>query len=368
MDSIEITDYTAQFGEEGERARQERRRKELRATTKISGWLSLLVLAVLLGGIQSLCMQFAQLDLDGLLANTLLNMSDVMTGVLLFILGIVAPVKAWRRSDDAVFYLRLYMALCLTVNLAGLAVDIAFGDHAAADAARSAGRASGMAARSILWPAIWLIYTYRSRKVAEVFPLDYRRTPASAVVVALLAFGLPVLTFGVGYWQAKSRAANWSRVEFGGAGLAPREFTDGHIVFTAPEGVSVRGGSSDGAFRPLAVFKEGIFDGMIYCDVFSTKDVGRFNEVRNELRDTSLGPMSESDEQAAMEPLPELMFGRRAAIRIKSVRLDGDIFWRFAMIYAPEHAKTVVFSFYDDGSEKNYFLKLLESVRFSPAK
>lgn len=369
MESGEIRDYTERFGDDqanGDRNVQEARRKELLATTKITGWFALLLFAEISGGILSICMTMATTcgnggDIDSLLAHPLLGGTDILTGVIMLVLGFVAPAKAWRRSADAVFYLRLYMVYCLTLNLIGLFTGV---ESSVADRF-----SPGMTAKGIVWPIIWLAYSWKSLQVSDVFPKDYRRVPRFAIVVAVLIFVIPAATFGIGVLRARLMAANWNRPEIQKTVLSEGEYTDGHIVFSAPEGVEVSHDDSMGLYFPLSVEKEGVFGGIVAADMFTTKDEATFNAIREDVRESSLSFAKESSVKTSFKSLPEGQYGMRACIRTKSVRLvdDGiDVRWRFAVIYAPQYAKVVILSFYDKGDGK-YFNELVASVRFSPS-
>ena len=88
MDSSEIRDYTAQFGgvedtpAKMERRMQEDRRRELLATTKITGWFALLLFFETFGGIVSFCLSAVVTfvnDLDSLVAHPLIGGTDILT-------------------------------------------------------------------------------------------------------------------------------------------------------------------------------------------------------------------------------------------------------------------------------------------------
>ncbi len=370
MDSSEIRDYTAQFGggdsAQGVLDAQEIRRKELLATTKITGWFAWLLFAEMAGGVISMCMTVATTfgggGFDAFLAHPLLGGTDLLTGVFLLVLGFVAPVKAWRRSADAVFYLRLYMAYCLILNVVGL--------FTGADVSTAERFSRGITVRWIVWPLIWLAYTYKSVQVADVFPKDYRRVPVSAVVVAALLFAIPAMTFGMGWLRARSMSANWDRPEFQQSALATGEYTEGHIVLTAPDGVEVSHDGPTGMYTPLSVRKGDEFSGAIAAGMFTSNDEKTFDAIRDNSRDSSLSFAKESSVKTMFEPiLDDARCGIRSFIRVKSVRLvddEIDVFWRFAVIYAPQHSKAVILSFYDKGND-GYFWKLVKSVRFTPS-
>jgi hypothetical protein len=369
MESGEIRDYTSQFGggsANGERDAQEIRRKELLATTKITGWFAWLLFVETAGGILSLCMAIATVGgssggFDSLLAHPLLGGVDLVTGVFLLILGFVAPAKARHRSADAVFYLRLYMAYCLTLNIVSHIVG--------ADAGMAERVSSGSALRGLIWPAIWLVYTFKSLDVSTVFPKDYRRVPRSAIAIAVLLFAIPAVMFGVGLLRAKSMAANWGRPEIQQSALAAGEYTDGHIVLAAPDGATVRHDGSTVLYSPLSVEKGGEYGGFVATDMFSSKDEKTFDAIRDNAKDSALSFAKESSVKTSFDELPEDLYGARACVRMKSVRLvddEIDIRWRFAVIYAPQYAKVAILSFYDKG-DGAYFKKLVKSVRFTAA-
>ena len=333
--------------------------ESLRATTRIRGWLSFLVFSILVGSLVGLVQSFVELDAETLALSPIVGSADIVSGLTLFALAWTAAVRAWRRSPDAVFWLRAYLVIVFASNVASFALN----DFSLDDYSRLEKR---FFSRSLVWSVTWLIYTFKSIQVADIFPKVFRRTSPAAVLIAVALALLPFAQLGLGIVELQARTEAWETPEFAEEDLEPGFCTDGHVVFRRPSGATASLERVDDAEEGACFVcrLEGLGEDGYVGVVTSLMYTGESKELFATQREAFT-----PDEFGAGHPrdiLDETRHegSRTTRMRIVAIEQDGKTcYWRFAMVFDRKARKTTVLHFVDSAFDGRYFTDLTNSVR-----
>jgi hypothetical protein len=350
----EITDFTTGYSETTEEERDAAERKRLVSTTKLTGWAGLMLFAVFAGGIVSFALSFKDVDVNLLRAHPLLGSVDILNGAVLFVTSLIAGIQTCRRARNAVFWLRVFFVILFVSNIIAL---VANGGFQGLDSFEAKSLIRGL-----VWPVIWIVFTFKSMKLAEALPHPWRKTSRGDILASILLFALPIMAFAIGYRNLSNAANGWyDRAEYTAADLPEGYATDGRIKFAILDGATAEPLTYDGV-GPWAERKDGVFSGEVLSGVFTSMDKGPFFETMETVLDEGF----KEAKRTIVSDTTCTISSHDAHLHFESLELDGDTYrWRFAMLYAPEKGKIAVLSFYDgiDGKPE-YFHALLESIQF----
>ena len=327
----------------------------LRANTKIRGWTALMLFSILLGAVFSAVYPIVTfIKTPPHTMSPFFDYLDIVLGVAVCVVGLIAAVSVIRRLPGAVFWLRCYFILCFVANL--ITVACSGMDELSAFEAKST-------VRGIVWSVIWFVYTFRSTQLAEVLPKPFRKASGGEIVLALALMLAPVACFAMGYCTVRVRGEQWSVADIRQADIPGGTFTDGHIIAAKLENAIIQT-PPDGEVGTCVLNCQGSYCLFVASMMFGDDGDGTFESVRQEARNEEFGQMRETEVSDETRQIN----GRKA--RVKVVRLTGDkedegaYHWRFAILFDPETHKAAIVSGYDGLTDASYFDELLTSIRF----
>lgn len=324
----------------------------LKANTRIHGWLSFFIFALVVGGLLSLIYPFATYKASDYSGSALLGMTDITLGVVLAVVAAWSVISLCRRSPAAIFWAKYYTILVLLSNglLLWFGAETLEGDGFGG---------TKMTVRGFVWAIVWFFYLTFSRQVQEVIPKSYRHAGLRTWCCAGLLLLVPVAFAVVGVVDV---AVNYhDHVEISQSELAEDELTDGHVVFdrlqgwffgmAKTEGINVCSFTND---QELVITLVSVLDADDSRENFVQATVGWANAdfeklVHRIVRDDS-----------------NKVNGHTCHYRI--VQYDQEdaasIFWHFACLFDQESGKAVCVNGYFLNKDVPEFTKLIQSVRF----
>jgi hypothetical protein len=351
----EITDFTTGYSEKTVAERDEAERKQLVATTKLSGWAGLMVFAVFAGGLLSFGLSFKDFDYDLFRAHPLLGGVDVLSGAVLFATSLVAGILTCRRARNAVFWLRAFFVILFVSNVVSLLANGGFGGLTDFE--------TKSLVRGLIWPVIWFVFTYKSSVLATALPPNWRKKSNFDILAAVVLFALPIAALGVGISEVYHSGNHWyDKIEYAESDLPEGYATDGRIKFAILDGAVAEPATEDGA-GPMLVQRDGVFYGVVLSGLFMNKENASFVETMEMMLD---GEEYKGATRTVVSDTTTSIAGHDVHLHFEKLELTGaSVNWRFAMLYAPEKRKVAIFSFHDGlTGTPEYFNALLESVQF----
>ena len=346
MTNTPITDYAAAFETGGITS------ADLRAKTKISGWTSLMVFAIIAGSLLSVGYPIATFDRATFADNPWLGSLDIVIGVVLGIVGAIAATGLFRRLPSAVFWARVYFVLCFVTNLIS-----AFG----ADWDALSRFESKSVVKGLIWSVIWFVYTFRSTQLETILPKRFRRVSRGEVVLALLLALTPVACFAVGFCDVVARAARQEVGEIRHADLPDGFVTDGHVIAAKLEGAIIQT-PPDGQAGSCVQYRLGYYH-LVFSSLLALHDTDAdFEMIRGEAK----SPDFADEAETAISDETRTVNGRQARIKVVRLGEGAEAYqWRFAMVVDPGSRKTALVSAYDKLDKADYFDELLNSIRWT---
>ena len=193
----------------------------------IHGWLSFFLFCIGVGGAFNfifLLVTFTPQEYD---FNYILLGSDLLGALLMWGLSVYILVAFWRRTTNAVFLGKTYAVLCFILNIV-LSIVGDFEDYAIGSSSHSLSAS--------MWSVVWYIYFSKSSQVKRLIPVLYRKPFKCDNYI--IAFILSIYSLGIGlgiitqqYFTDLHEKNIVSKLHLG-----KNDYTDGVIVFTAPEG------------------------------------------------------------------------------------------------------------------------------------
>lgn len=334
-----------------------------RPTTRIRGWFAFLLFSVLMGGVISLGMGIRDFDAETYALSPVLGTADLVASVVLLGVSWWAAIRTWCRKPDALFFIRAYLALVFIYDFITLAVN----GFSLEGLSRFEAK---FLLRSLVWSVVWIVYTVKSRHVAEVLPKTMRRTSPWAVMAVVFLAVLPFAQMGWGILELQVRGEEWELPEFVEADLEPGFCTDGHVIFRRPQDATVElEETSDEESGELVVscILEGLGEdpwrGAVTSLIYSGDSEEQFEDQRKAFEPEELEHLEkrlESREDRVSD-------GRTTRLRVVSAKLaDGStMYWRYAMIFDRKTRKTAILHFCDRSFDGRYFTSLVDTVRFT---
>lgn len=341
-----IYDYIAAQGE-GKSFTAE----ELRRTTTIRGWLSLLCFAMVAGGVFSvgstICEVVTQFDDFG--RNLSLAAVSLGAAAISLALGVTGTVAFKRRWPTAVFWAKTF---CLDVLISNVIEAVACGGDAGTLFENKT------MYRGIFWGAIWFCYLTWSKQVAVVIPKSYRRVGLGRWIVAVLAVASPFVLLFASF--ATNFVAYWNIPDIKAADLQEGEATDGHVVFAVPEGMTseLKYDTKGGGIAYCEISGEN-FGGLVASWIDSDASWTNFERIAEGFCDPEL--MTQPHEVVSSQ---EVMINGGRCFR-RTTGFDNGYYWHFNVFFNETDAVRAVVSVYSAEKDDPRVLKILESLRFS---
>lgn len=341
--------------------------ESLKDTTKIHGWLSFFLFQMGVGGFVSAVYPLATFKLNDYGGSYILGMTDVIGGILLFILAIFA-IRAFRcRKPNAVFLGMSYSILCVISNL----LVLCYGDF----------EQTGLATapkmfRSLVWGCIWLCYLHQSNQVEEVIPKDFRKLGKRDYLLVASVIIIPLLFLIIGIFDVVriQNAENEKAIqqyneahrnfydEIKGR-LASNQRSDGRIIFEVPQGFECKDTIIQNQNYKVFDLENDNGTSVTICSDFDSDNSDEnINNYWKNWEDSEAAKNKSSLEVDTKDYTSKCL----KSIKVKKYIINGNtIYWRFVMLFDTETEKVCLISTYDMG-EDAYLNALIESIQFHP--
>ena len=367
-ESIEKTDLDPSGSYSTENDEIEVTSESLKESTQIHGWLSFFLFQMGIGGFISAVYPLATFKLDDYDGSYILGMTDVIGGILLFILSIFAIRAFRRRKPNAVFLGTSYTILCVILNL----LVLCYGDFEQ-DGLATAPKTF----RSLVWGCIWLCYLHQSNQVEEIIPTDFRKSSKRDYLLVASVIVVPLLFMVVGIFDAIriQNAENEKAVQRYNENhrnfysdiknsLTPNQYSDGRIIFDAPDGFEC----VDTVIQNSKVFeleKEHCAHVTLCSDFDTDNSDENIDRYWKNWEDKSIAKCKSS----LVKDTKDYTDKYSKSIKVQKYIVNGNaMYWRFVMLFDTETGKVCLISAYDvyDEGEDDYLNALIESIQFHP--
>ncbi len=317
----------------------------LRCNTRIRGWLSLFMLALLFSGLRSLAQAVVTMTVADCYGSVILSTIDVVSALVLLVVAIWTFVALHRRWPSAVFWARFFLVYCLLCGV----LSLSLGED------EMSAREYGQAIGSVFWSIVWLVYFRASKQVAEVIPRQYRHAGLGTWAAAALFVLLPIGWGVAGIAQVV--LGYHGNVEIRQSELPEGELTEGHVVFRAPEGWSSEVGSLGEAV--VCIMMDGENSSIELLSVLDSDDTKEnFESAVESFADEDFDKMKR---QTVLDELT-MVNGNKCYYRV--VNYESAFYWHFAILFDSGTGKAVVLSGYFPNPDTKEMKGVLESTRF----
>ena len=322
----------------------------LKQNTKIQGWLSFFLFTVVVGGLLSVVYPLFTFNLAEYDNNIFLALADPLFGLMSFLLACYTLHAFVNRQPNAVFLAKMYIIAVFASNLLAL-----IGGEYEPTGFGSAPRL----VRSLIWSGICFAFLLNSNNVEEVCPKEYRQKKNLDIYIAIAFIAFPLLIVAISLTNELSTRSKQEATLIQNAVLAENEYTDGKVIFARPSGFSCQKTEVEG----LQIYNlecESIGNITLCSDYDDNRSEQNVRSYWKEWEDEDVKKMSSKVER--FETLEKKGHPYYYAVK-KYTTNDGELFWRFIMMFDYETGKVCVISCYDGGYEE-YLEELLNSIRF----
>lgn len=339
--------------------------ENLISTTRIHGWLFFFLARCFVGGLYSAIYPLSTFKIEDYGGSYILGMSDILFGILGFILAMSTIYSFYKRKPNAVFLGYSYSALCVVSHFIAMCCGVSN---------------PGVMVASLIWGCIWIMYLRMSHQVEDVIPSDFRKTNKLDYCLVASVIVIPVLFLVAGAFdiQQKQTTVNEKCQELQQNfydevkdKLYPNQRTDGRVIFEIPQGFEC----NDTTIQGLKVFymENKDHENITLCSEYANKTdlndtksrVNRdmFDIYRDKWEDVTLATCVESRIVSSTE---EQLLNCKKRVKIKRyVYGQNIIYWRFVMLFDKDSDKICLISAYDQGYD-SYLDDLIYSVQFHP--
>lgn len=336
--------------------KQKLSRKWLKENTNIKGWLSLFMVAIVIGGLISAASPIISYDADDYAGNIWLGAIDISLGICLLGIAVFTVYAFFQRKPNAVFYGRLYVILVFVTNVISV-----IGNEDAGFAETK------LALRGIIWGAIWFVYLLLSKQVQRVIPTSYRKIFATDWVVLASVLAIPLLCFAIGIRTINTDSTRVQELETEmlSMPLDENERTDGKVIFTVPASFDCESKVveplPDSELTLFTLSNEQSANCYLCSDYDSDTSIDNFKEYWKNWE-------NEQDKVLPKRIIQEgskIINGDTCMYRIVRYNVNGIIvYWRFYILFDESSGKCCIASCYDRSESPSYIDEILNSIRF----
>lgn len=329
----------------------------LNANTKIHGWLSFFLFAIVTGGLISAIIPIATFNASDYGGVFCLAACDIVTGLLFPVIAGYTMYAFLFRKPNAVFWGKVYVAFIVLTNLFVLITG-------ATD--EKGITSTTQVIRSTAWGFVWFLYLTLSEQVEEIIPKSFRKITSKDWTLLAIAILLPVTLFLAGLAKVNytTNQRTSQETELRKAVLAKNQRTDGKVIFTIPNGFHCekKDINSEGTKITLFMLNNDNIGNCTICSDYDTdKSETNFDSYRNLWKD-------EDAEKCASENIDggtKQINGKDCIYRITKYDINGiPVYWRYYLLFDDETGKVFMASCYDTNASAHYADDLLKSVRF----
>lgn len=323
----------------------------LKENSEIGGWLAFFLFSICLGGTISAIMSLVQMSSADYQGSTLLAFTDIALGFMLCALGFYTLYSFIQRKPDAVYLGKLYVVTTFLSNL----LVLFNGDF----------EATGLGSlpqivRGLVWGIIWYVFLCQSTRVEEVIPKEYRKTTTKDYCITIALYLIPIVLFiaGVASLQTVHQKQQEEFVQT--AQLGVDEYTDGKMIFKLPEGFTCEREELEEPKLTVFNLENSNIGNVTMCSDYDT-DISQknFNQYCKGWEDESASQYASSvvcNEKRSIN-------GRSYWYKVTRYETNGNVYWRFILLFDNASGKVAVVSAYDSGND-SYIDELLQSIRF----
>jgi hypothetical protein len=320
---------------------------------QVRGWLSFFLFVVGLGAAITVVASVAGFSLDaydagvGVFFTYLVAFIDIVYTLSIGGLALYTILAFLNKRPNAVFLGKSYLIVIFLSNvlllLGGDYEDYGLGSFS-------------QIMRALIWGIIWFVYLCLSRQVSDLFPKEERKIlERDKYIVGSLVF-VPVFLWGVlmlAYWGNNVSTSMDISLEYG-------EYSDGAIVFRAPEGaICQKTDTLDDVYHTFEM-GDSIWGTVVgVYDTNTSEDY--FKECADSWRDTDL----DGYDFSVLNTYTKVV--NRSIMHIQSVKYETrpPLIWLFSTLSSPETGKACVVSLYSTtGENEDIMDALMASIRF----
>ena len=315
----------------------------------IHGWLSFFLFCIGVGGAFNfifLLVTFTPQEYD---FNYILLGSDLLGALLMWGLSVYILVAFWRRTTNAVFLGKTYAVLCFILNIV-LSIVGDFEDYAIGSSSHSLSAS--------MWSVVWYIYFSKSSQVKRLIPVLYRKPFKCDNYI--IAFILSIYSLGIGlgiitqqYFTDLHEKNIVSKLHLG-----KNDYTDGVIVFTAPEGFTCHKYENEGITSHILEKGDSIH--ITITSGYDTQNTNsNFEYYWNNWKDSEMN----NHTNVILENSKYTIHDNYCHFRSIRYEADTPIVWSFALLFNEYSGKVCVCSIWSFEGMSNNINEILNSIK-----
>ena len=315
----------------------------------IHGWLRFFLFCIGVGGAFNfifLLVTFTPQEYD---FNYILLGSDLLGALLMWGLSVYILVAFWRRTTNAVFLGKTYAVLCFILNIV-LSIVGDFEDYAIGSSSHSLSAS--------MWSVVWYIYFSKSSQVKRLIPVLYRKPFKCDNYI--IAFILSIYSLGIGlgiitqqYFTDLHEKNIVSKLHLG-----KNDYTDGVIVFTAPEGFTCHKYENEGITSHILEKGDSIH--ITITGGYDTQNTNsNFEYYWNNWKDSEMN----NHTNVILENSKYTIHDNYCHFRSIRYEADTPIVWSFALLFNEYSGKVCVCSIWSFEGMSNNINEILNSIK-----
>ena len=315
----------------------------------IHGWLSFFLFCIGLRGAFNFIYLLATFKIQDYSFNYILLGSNFLVALLMWGLSVYTLIAFWKRSTNAVFLGKNYAILCFIANLASLIIGD-FEEY-------GIGNLSRILSAS-MWCVAWYIYFSKSAQVKRLIPVLYRKPFKCDNYI--IAFILSIYSLGIGlgiitqqYFTDLHEKNIVSKLHLG-----KNDYTDGVIVFTAPEGFTCHKYENEGITSHILEKGDSIH--ITITGGYDTQNTNsNFEYYWNNWKDSEMN----NHTNVILENSKYTIHDNYCHFRSIRYEADTPIVWSFALLFNEYSGKICVCSIWSFEGTSNNINEILNSIK-----
>lgn len=315
----------------------------------IHGWLSFFLFCIGVGGAFNFIFLLVTFTPQEYNFNYILLGSDLLGALLMWGLSVYILVAFWRRTTNAVFLGKTYAVLCFILNIV-LSIVGDFEDYAIGSSSHSLSAS--------MWSVVWYIYFSKSSQVKRLIPVLYRKPFKYDNYI--IAFILSIYSLGIGlgiitqqYFTDLHEKNIVSKLHLG-----KNDYTDGVIVFTAPEGFTCHKYENEGITSHILEKGDSIH--ITITGGYDTQNTNsNFEYYWNNWKDSEMN----NHTNVILENSKYTIHDNYCHFRSIRYEADTPIVWSFALLFNEYSGKVCVCSIWSFEGMSNNINEILNSIK-----
>lgn len=324
----------------------------LKQNTEIRGWLTFFLVMMLLGGFFSLVYPIVTYNSADYAGSLFLSIVDPIQGLMLFGLACYAVYSFHEREPNAVFLAKTYLIVIFLIDL----ILVFVGEYED----KGPGSLKHLV-RSLIYSVIWFAFLVKSTVVEEVIPSDYRKIKHFDYYIIAAIILVPLLLLALGLKEVYAGQENKEANFIEKAVLNANEYTDGKIIFRCPDDFTCQKREIQEPKLVIYDLEHESLGTLTICSDYDTdENFSNFNSYWVNWEEDELKKYPKT----VVENGVDAINGHNFFIKSTKYELEqGELFWRFAMMFDCTTGKVAVISSFDGGYD-DYLKSFLSTIRF----